>query len=342
MDTTRTGSKKRSGLVSCLIIAEMANAHAGDLQIAKAIVEAAAKAGADAIKFQVFTAAELAVPTFAHYSTYEKLQMPNNAWTDLVQQARSLNLKVYADVFGPESAELMNRLEVDGFMIHAADILNKSLLKRVGCLGRNIILSLAGSNWSEVAEAIFVLKSAGTSSILLMHGFQGYPTALSDSYLNRVRLIRDKFGLPVGFASHIDGDSTEAHLLPVFAACAGASAVEVHITLDRQKKGLDYYSSLEPHQFAHMVDLLRKMESALGPNLLDLTDNEIKYRLGHRKYLVAMKDINPGEVIQEDDLAFKRIDNPPMDPLPNLDRVLGRSSVTLIPQYSPIKLEDLR
>ncbi len=327
--------------MSCFIIAEMANAHEGNLETAVAIVNAAAKAGADAIKFQVFTAEELAVPSYTHFGLYKKLEMQKQDWSHLIEKARDLKLKIYADVFGIESAELMETFRIDGFMIHAADILNKPLLKKVGSFGRNLILSLAGSNWPEVMEAVSTVKSVGNSSILLMHGFQGYPTVFADSHLNKIRLIQDKFNLPVGFASHVDGASPEATYLPILAVCAGASTIEVHITLDRSKKGLDYYSSLEIDQFAYMVNQLRKTELALGSPSLDITESELKYRLGHRKHLIVTRDMKPGEIIQMEDIAFKRIDNPPIDSVLDLDSVIGSSLTTTISRYSPIRLENI-
>ena len=339
----RIGARSRrvAETMTCFVIAEMANAHGGSPETAEAIVKAAAEAGADAVKFQVFAAAELAVPDFSHFGVYEKLQLSEEVWSSLITDARELGLQVYADVFGVESASLMDRLGVDGFMIHVADIMNTPLLRRVGRTGRPAILSVAGSTREEVTDAIIVLETAGAPSVLLMHGFQGYPTALSDSCLNRLRLLSSEFSRHVGFASHVDGASLEAGLLPVLAMGAGAEAVEVHLTLDRSKKGFDYYSSMEPAEFAEMVRVLRVMESALGSNSGAVPAKEVVYRSDHRKCLIVTRDIEPEDVIQEEDVAFRRINNPPSDPSPSLDRVLGRAANTLILKYSPITEEGL-
>ena len=327
--------------MSCLVIAEMANAHEGSPVAAKAIVEAAAEAGADAIKFQVFTAAELAVPDYAHFDVYERLQLSEEEWTSLVVHAKGLGLQVYADVFGLEGAALMLQLSVDGFMIHAADILNTPLLGQVGCAGIPTILSVAGSTLREVADALTVLESAGAPSVLLMHGFQGYPTPLSDSCLNRISVLRNEFSRRVGFASHVDGGSPQAVILPVLAASLGAEAIEVHLTLDRSEEGLDYYSSMDPPEFTEMVQLLRTMESALGPSSMELPDGELKYKRDHRKCLVATRDIEAGEVIREEDVAFKRTDSLPAEASQSLDSVLGRPAQKRIPKHSPIPEMEL-
>lgn len=324
------------------IIAEMANAHEGDPLTARAIIEAAAGTGADAIKFQVFTAAELAVPSFSNYGLYEQLQMSEEAWAKLLDHAYSLDLRVFADVFGLESAELMQRLGVDGFKIHAADVLNVDLLQYIGRLGRPVFLSLGGSTWIETAEAVTVLKAAGANSIVLMHGFQGYPTRLSDSHLRRIELLRAKFGPPIGFASHVDGDSQEAIMLPIWAVAAGADVIEVHITLDRSKQGLDYYSSLDPVQFSKMVRLLRAMEPSLGERSLHLSADEVKYRLGHKKWLVTTRDLDVGEMLSAENVALRRVDNPPSGrPLsPNL--ALGHQGMKPILAHSSVQLKDVR
>jgi N,N'-diacetyllegionaminate synthase len=327
--------------MTCLIIAEMANAHEGDPAVARVIIEAAAAGGADAIKFQVFTADELAVPDFAQRAVYEQLQFPADTWGDLVAHARGLGLRVYADVFGSAGASLMNSMDVNGFMIHAADILNKPLLRQVGECGRHAILSMAGSTVREVSNALSLLESAGAPSVLLMHGFQSYPTALEHSYLNRIRTLKQEFARPVGFASHIDGGSAEAVTLPMLAAAAGADAVEVHLTLDRAKKGYDYFSSLEPSAFAEMVRRLRAVEPALGGSSMEVTEVELVYRRKHRKWLVATRDMESGEVVREADIAFLRINDPPDTPPPDPDEILGRAVRRRISQFSAIENEAL-
>ncbi len=326
--------------MSCLIIAEIANAHEGNLEIAKEIVQAAAHAGADAVKFQVFTPEELAVPSFSYFNLYEKLQMPKESWADLIKWTRGFKLKIFADVFGPDSASLMEG-QVDGLMIHAADILNKTLLKRVGLSGRQVLLSMAGSTMEDMAKGISVLKSNGNPPILLMHGFQNYPTQLPESHLRRIKTIQNQFGRSVGFASHVDGGLPEAVWLPAMAVCAGADAVEVHITMDRSKKGSDYYSSLEPEPFSKMVKLLREAELALGRKDVDLSENEIKYRQLHRKCLVALKDIQPNEVIGEHDIGLKRVNNPPSDQAANFEDAVGKTVKHLIACYSPVTINNL-
>ena len=324
-----------------LIIAEMANAHEGDPENAKAIVSAAAKSGASAIKFQVFKAAELAAPSYQHFDLYKKLEMPEKTWADLVNLSHGMGLLVYCDIFGIGSAELMASTGADGFMIHAADASNVSLLNWAGASDQPVILSTGGSTWIEVAEAIQILKTANAQSISLMYGFQNYPTPIASSYLHRIGLLREKFGLPVGFACHLSGDDPMAIMLPSWAVASGADIVEVHITMDRSKKGLDYFSSLEPSQFTEMVRLIRSCEPALGPGSIKLSEEEARYRLGHRKCLVSTRDIKAWEMYSPENIGLRRINNPPIVNQICMDQAIGHKSVKDVPAFSPIILKDV-
>ncbi|GBE29451.1 N,N'-diacetyllegionaminic acid synthase [bacterium BMS3Bbin04] len=323
------------------VVAEMANAHDGRIEDALAIVDAAANAKADAVKFQMFTPDELAIPSFSYYELYHKLQMPDEAWISLVERAHGHGLLVLCDVFGLESLDRADRLGMDGFKIHNADVSNLGLLRQVGAKNKQVLLSTGGSLWSETAKAIKTLRSEGDPQIILMHGFQSYPTKLSDSHLRRIETLRVKFDLPVGYAGHVDGGTDEASLLPIWAVSAGADLVEVHLTLDRVKEGGDWFSSLDPEPFKQMVVQLRAMETALGSRKLELAEDEKAYRNTHKKWLVATRDIAEGEVLDEDSLALKRIPDVPSGTPLTYESALGKRASRLILQHEPIQRKDL-
>ncbi len=324
------------------IVAEMANAHEGKLEEAKRIVDAAAGAGADAIKFQAFTAEELVVSDHPQYDLFHGLEMPPASWRELVEYARGRNLQVFSDVFGLESAEMMIGLGVDGLKIHAADVGNDRLLQRVASTGKPILLSAGGSTWIETAEAVRVLKDNGADTIILMHGVQNYPTHLTDTFLRRIHDLRSRFQLPIGFASHPDGGDPLALEIPLWAAAAGAEVLEIHLTLDRSREGLDYYSSLNPDVFSTVVGRLRDMEPTIGPKSPRLTENELRYRAGHKKQLVALKDIRRGEALTDHNVALKRVD-PKHGGFPiGLRENLGKKAARDIPAHSPIQRKDLQ
>ena len=324
------------------IIAELANAHEGKIEIAKKICSAAAEAGADAIKFQIFYADEIAVPSFSYHSLYRQLEQPAAVWEELTNFARCCGLRVYADVSGRESALVALNLGLEGYKIHAADVSNEALLRSIGAAGKRIFLSCGGSFVTETADAIRTLRSAGATDIVLMHGFQSYPTKLEDSFLLRIGALAAKHGLPVGYAGHLDGGTETAVQLPCWAVAAGASCVEVHITLDRSAQGLDYFSSLDPINFRRMVDQVRVAEAAAGNASPVPGDEELAYRRVHKKQLVAVREIAQGEVIGPESVALKRVPKVPSGRPLDMSQAIGRRAAQLIPNHSPISSRNLR
>jgi N,N'-diacetyllegionaminate synthase len=322
------------------VVAEMANAHDGRVEDALGIVDAAANGGADAVKFQMFTPDELAVPSFSYYDLYIKLQMPDESWQAIIDRVHDHGLLAICDVFGMESLERCDRLGMDGFKIHNADVSNLPLLTAIGAKNKSVLLSTGGSKPDETEKAIAALRDGGASQIVLMHGFQSYPTQLSDSHLRRIETLRTTFDLPVGFAGHVDGGTPEASQLPIWAAAASADLVEVHITLDRVKEGGDWFSSLDPEPFKQMVTSLRSMEIALGSRKLEMAADEVIYRNKHKKWLVATRDIAKGEPFGGDNISLKRSDDAPDGTYSTLDSALGKAAASAIAQHQPIQPKD--
>lgn len=287
------------------VIAEMANAHEGSVAAARAIVEAVSDAGADAIKFQKFTANELLVPYHPRFEHFRNLEMPDAAWSELVSLARSKGLYVLADVFGPESAELMYQLGVDGYKIHSSDTINRDLIAQIASYGRTVFVSCGGARRPEVIEAVQVIRRAGNPKIVLLHGFQNYPTRLEDTHLKRIPALAIQFDLPVGYADHVDGGSEWSIRLPLMAVAAGARVIEKHVTLDRSRKGTDYFSSVEPKELAQLIRLLTEVGKSVGA-AYEMSDGELSYLQEVKKLMVASRDLAAGTVIQESMLAYKR------------------------------------
>lgn len=289
-----------------LIIAEMANSHKGDLARAKKITESAAAAGADAIKYQKFTADELAEPSHQNYQLYKKLEMSIADWKELVNFARTKGLKVLFDVFGVKSASEVSKLGIDGYKIHSSDVTNPHILKFLGLGRKTIFLSAAGCLPNEIDEAIKILSKKRNREIILMHGFQGYPTKVQDLNLHRIATLKKRYELKVGIMDHTSGDSKLARIVPLIGIGFGADVIEKHITLNRSQKGLDYYSALNPDEFTEMVYLIRQTERSLGSYNLELSSNELKYRIVHKKNPVAIKFIKKGSKLTEAMFEFKR------------------------------------
>jgi|SaaInlV_135m_DNA_2_1039731.scaffolds.fasta_scaffold11797_1 N,N'-diacetyllegionaminate synthase len=290
---------------SIFVIAEMANAHEGELEKAKKITLAAAKAGANAIKYQKFTANELAEPTHEFYSLYKKLEMTKKEWTILIKFAKKCGLKVFADVFGINSAKSCLDLGIDGFKIHSSDLMNPSLLRFLSKEKTPLLLSTGGCFLNEIDEAIKILQST-PKEIVLMHGFQGYPTKLSDLNLNKIKKLKEKYLSKVGIMDHVSGGSELSLIIPIVGIGMGATIIEKHITLNRDEKGLDYFSSLNPDEFKKMVLHIKKIEKTFGKEEFELSKNELTYRLAHKKNPIAKKSLKKGTKLDDHFFNFKR------------------------------------
>jgi N,N'-diacetyllegionaminate synthase len=310
-----------------LVIAELAQSYEGSFSDAQQLIRTAAASGADAVKFQVFQADELAVPEYKYFDLYRKLEFTPGQWAELFTLARNLNLQPIADVFGLSSLAMLCRLEVSALKIHSADLCNRPLLEETARSGKTIILSCGGSTSSEIVEAVSILTHSHASSICLMHGYQASPTAPEDTAFAKIRKLKKTFNLSIGFADHIAGDHPLSMHWPLLAIAAGADVIEKHLTLNRTDKKEDYISALNPDEFHQMVGYIRLAELAMGSENLEMNTAEAEYRLESRKRVVASRELESGVSLQASDLSLKRIaaESDVFDPRHVIGRVLKSS-----------------
>ena len=287
------------------VIAEMANSHEGNFDNAKEITRKSALAGADAIKYQKFSADELAKPDHENYQLYKKLEMKDNEWSKLIKFAKNQGLKVFVDIFGIKNAKQITKHSVDGFKIHSADLANPQMLEYLSKSKKPILISAAGCLVNELDEAIKKLQKI-PKEVVLMHGFQGYPTKLKDLNLERISNLKNRYSLPVGISDHVNGELPIAKQIPLVGIGLGARIVEKHIILDRSKKGLDHYSSLNPDEFKEMTISIRQIEKSLGTSDFVLGNSELQYRLNHKKNPIAKFNIKKGTKLDHNLFEFKR------------------------------------
>ena len=287
------------------VIAEMANSHEGSLTKAKEIVKAACFAKADAIKFQKFRVTDLLSKDHEKFSHFKNLEMTNKEWKELIKFTKRRKIKIFVDVFDISSAKDVVKMNVDGLKIHSTDISNPYLLKFISSQKLPLLLSTAGCYPNEVDEALQILMKT-KKEIVLMHGFQGFPTRLEDTNLLRILEIKNRFGFPVGLMDHISGSLKMVSIIPLLGIGLGAVVIEKHITLDRNKKGIDYYSALNPDEFKELVSLIRLTEKSLGKKNFILAKNELTYRLTQKKNAIAKKTINKNTKLYDNLFSFKR------------------------------------
>ncbi len=308
------------------IICELSQTHEGDISIAKELINAAARAQADAVKLQVFRADELAVGRYKHYGLFKKLQWPKETWKDLIRYTHKAGLYFFADIFGVESLAMLQRAEADVVKIHATDMRNDKLLQACAQCELPVILSIGGADIKETKNAVKLLKQGqNNKEIVLMHGFQSYPTLIEHTNLEKMRYFKDQFKLRVGFADHIDGDHPQNSSLCALAIGMGACVIEKHITKDRALKMEDYESALNPEDFVRFVQRIRELDAAKSCYSDALSPVETQYRKATRKHVVSLKEIKKGSAITQNDIAFKRAPSQ-AEPLDFAD-VLGKKAL---------------
>lgn len=311
------------------VIAEMANSHEGNIAKAKEITEQAAKAGADAIKYQKFTADELLEPGHKDYKLFKNLEMGIKEWVELVNFAKSRKLKVFFDVFGVKSTKEISGFGLDGYKIHASDLGNPQMLDLFSKMTKPLLISAAGAYLNELDEALKWLQKK-PKEIGIMYGFQGYPTPIKDTNLRNLLELRKRFDCAIGISDHVSGSSPIASIIPLLAVGLGATIVEKHLTLNRSGKGLDYYSALNPNEFKNLVSNIRTAEKVLKKTSFRLQANEIAYRRKHKKNAISDYTIKRGTVLNEKMFNFKRTDKA-VDSLSYFD-FIGRKAVKNIPK----------
>jgi len=299
------------------VIAEAGVNHNGSLETAAELVRAAARAGADAVKFQAFSADALASRT-APKAAYQKrttgtaesqvdmlraLELDESAHRRLQQVAAEEGIDFLSSAFDLESVAMLGGLGLKAHKIPSGEITNLPYLRAVAVLGTPVILSTGMAEMGEVAEALAALETAGATRdrVTVLHCSTEYPAPFEDANLRAMVAMRDEFGVAVGYSDHTDGIA-----VPIAAVALGASIIEKHLTLDRSLPGPDHAASLEPGPFAEMVAAIRAVEVALGDGVKRPSAGELGNRAIVRKSIVAAQAIAAGEVLSEDNLTTKR------------------------------------
>lgn len=318
------------------IIAEAGVNHNGDLSIAKKLIDAAAEVGADAVKFQTFTADKI-VSRSAPKAKYQRkrtakgesqfemlkgLELNSKAHQELLNHCRKKRIVFLSTAFDIESVDFLNKLGLSIFKVPSGEITNLPYLRKIGGLGKKVLMSTGMSDLGEVEDALNVLIEAGTAkeNITLLHCTTEYPAPVRDVNLMAMITMREAFQVSVGYSDHTTG--TE---IPIAAVALGASVIEKHFTLDRSMEGPDHAASLEPQELHDMIRAIRHVEIALGNGFKMVSASEKKNLAIARKSIVAACDIRKGEVFSGINIAAKR-PGTGISPM-RWDEVLGRKAL---------------
>ncbi len=300
-----------------LIIAEAGVNHNGDMGLARQLIEVAAQAGADMVKFQTFSAGRLVTSSAAkaQYQSHStdaaesqqqmlrRLELTQEMHVDLIAHCSLRGICFYSTGFDTQSVDMLVGLGIDSFKIPSGEITNLPYLRHIGQYRKPVILSTGMSNLEEVAAAVAVLTQAGTAreDITVLHCSTEYPTPMEDVNLRAMLTMGKSLGLPFGYSDHTRGIE-----VATAAVALGATVIEKHFTLSRELPGPDHRASLEPDELKAMVTSIRNIERAMGDGIKRPCPSEIKNMAVARKSIVAARPIQAGEVFSEDNLVVKR------------------------------------
>lgn len=300
-----------------VIIAEAGVNHNGDLALAHQLIDVAAEAGVDYVKFQTFSADRLVIPgankaeyqmqatdpVETQYDMLKRLELTRDMHESLIAYCQVCGVKFFSTGFDIKSIDLLAELGLDRFKIPSGEITNLPYLRHVGRYGKPVILSTGMASLVEVEAAVAALEQAGVQreSITVLHCTTEYPAPMSEVNLHAMLTIRDALGVAVGYSDHTMGIE-----VPIAAVALGATMIEKHFTLDRTLPGPDHKASLMPGELQSMVKAIRNVELAMGDGVKRPTSSEARNMRCARKSLVAACAIRAGESFSEANLTAKR------------------------------------
>lgn len=337
---------------STLIIAEAGVNHNGSMEMAKKLVDAAAEAKVDLVKFQTFKADKLVTKTAkkatyqqqnlasdddSQYNMLKSLELSDNDHLELIAYAQLKGVKFFSTAFDVEGLDYLNDLGFERFKVPSGEINNYPYLKKLAELGKPVILSTGMANMDEIKDALNVLTSESLrlEDITVLHCNTEYPTPFEDVNLKAMLSIAKECKVKVGYSDHTLGIE-----VPTAAVALGATVIEKHFTLDRNLPGPDHKASLEPNELKAMVKAIRNIEKAMaGDGIKKTTPSELKNKAIARKSIHLVKPVRVGQQIKETDLIALR----PGDGISPMEwnELIGKKATRDMDQYHQLSWGDL-
>lgn len=308
------GNKKIGENNPVFIIAEAGSNHNKKLNLAKKLIEIAAEAEADCVKFQTFSAETLyskKTPTPDYlknkmiqntvWDLIKDLELPREWQEELADYSRSHGLIFLSTPFDYEAIQQLEHLNMEAYKIASFEIVDLPFLKRIAETGKPVILSSGMANLGDIEDALAVLNQGNCNNTALLHCGINYPPLFEDLNLKAIQTLKQAFQLPVGYSDH-----TMSISIPSVCVALGACIIEKHFTLSRSLKGPDHKFALEPRELKKMIKNIRETELALGsPKKIIPKSEKNMYELGRRS-IIARKFISKGKKIEVSDLIIKR------------------------------------
>ena len=319
MGTTFGGESMKGNYFTSLdrayVIAEIGVNHNGSVALAREMILAAKQAGADAVKFQTFTAASLVTPDTpkveyqkcttdvaeTHYAMLERLELSRQAHVELSELCRTEGIDFLSTPYDIDSARFLESLGVRMFKTASADLVDLPLQRYIASTGKPAIVATGMSGLGEIEQVVDIFDAASNPNLVLLHCVSNYPCSDESLNLKALVTLRDAFGVPVGYSDHSAGP-----LAAAVAVALGAIVVEKHFTLDKDFPGPDHRASSTPDEFAVLVQTVRRAEAMLGSARKRCQSEERQMASVSRKSLVLARGVKEGEMICSSDLKLMR------------------------------------
>lgn len=300
------------------IIAEAGVNHNNDINLAKRMIEAAKKAGADAVKFQTFCTESLVSKSAkkadyqisttnsseSQFDMIKKLELSYESHIEIKLHCEKVGITFLSTPFDIESIMFLQQLGIAIWKIPSGEITNLPYLIEIAKTKKKVIMSTGMCNMDEIAQAIDILRLYGCHDITLLHCNTEYPTPFEDVNLRAMVSMKSAFNVKIGYSDHTLGIE-----VPIAAVAMGAEVIEKHFTLDRNLAGPDHKASLLPEELQQMVKSIRNVETSIGSELKIPSQSESKNIYIARKSIVAKEDIKEGEIYTNQNITTKRPGN---------------------------------
>jgi pseudaminic acid synthase len=346
MNESLFASSNRKNRKGVYVIAEMSANHLNDFDVARQIVEAAADAGADALKLQTYTPESLSTDVenqyfkpkqdgiwegMHPYELYEEACTPYEWQPKLKEHAEKHGLDCFSSPFDREAIDFMEKMDMPIYKIASLEINDLPLIRYAASKGKPMIMSTGAANIGDIERAVNACREEGNDDITLLQCTSEYPAPIEKANLQTIPHMQKTFDVKVGLSDHTLGTT-----VPVAATALGAQVIEKHLTLDRSLGGPDAVFSLEPDEFATMVDSVREASKAIGDVDYSLPEKDAK----RRRSLFVVKNVQEGERFTKDNVRSIR---PGHGLAPkHLDTVLGSTAAEDLSKGTPLSWTSVR
>ena len=313
------------------IIAEIGFNHGGSLKLAERMIRAAAKSGANAVKFQSYKVGDICLPSNKYYNIVKTGELTVEDHRKLKKLADTLKIDFLSTPFSVQWVDILDRLGVKGFKVASMDMTNHLLLKAIAGKKKTVYLATGVGSLDEVKNSVKVMKKHGARDIVVLHCISNYPTKPEDIHLGFMSDIAKATNLPVGFSDHSLGVAA-----PLAAIALGATVIEKHFTTDKNLDGPDHKISLDPAELKALTEGAKVVAAAMSPMKSANKRPDIGNRSTMRRGVYAAKDMKKGDKITLEKLKFVR---PEITPMEKLDSILKTRAVRDFKANEPIRLK---